>query len=929
MLRGKIKFSVFSRTEVICYLSLSLISLIGVAYFYLLSISNNNLEKEISRAENILTKISSELGKATGVLSSIASVQQILDDPYGDQLDAFATQSIKQSELINTLSRYERVNAENLEEFAKSMSESGAYNFSIATINEIGVKKDAQIKPVYYPLIWKQPFNPRSAMMIGVDLSSNAAINTAIEISESNNLLTISEVPRALSKSEHSDVLLILPTYFGRYIPDIIESLHSQSNGGVMMGLGLTDFLRNNLLLQPGYAIDVSILDHNSITDASNTNPNGKIVSHMSEEPEKKRYLVDLFPGIQVTANPIAGKNTLQVRIRSIGGISSEELIRAALITVGLSFLICLLFSMLYNVRRASESSKRTRETALVTLRTIDDSVITTDQKGVITYANPSTNRLLNLSDDQLIGEFIEDVIHAAHVNDVTKRSNVSSVKNALTNSATVKLPEMCLGNSVDDITTVSSSLSPIGNDENHAYQGHVLVMRDITAERELTKELEFLANNDSLTKISNRYHFEQCLQSIISTSKIDDVSHALCYIDLDQFKTINDTCGHSAGDELLKKISNDLFAFKRDSDVLARLGGDEFGLIIKNCTEAQAVTIASQLYDMFQSSYFQHGKEVFAVRASIGFVYINGQFENIEDVMAAADLACYTAKDRGRNELHIFNHNDVETADRKSEMMWLPKIQMALRRDYFLLFVQPIVKTKIEHTSAIHDHYEILLRLKSDDGKLITPVQMIVAAERYDIMRDIDRWVIESSIAQIARLKEVLADKLPTFSINISGQSTLDNDLAGFIKYNIQQTGIDASELIFEITETSAITNMRNAVELIDSLHEIGCEIALDDFGAGVSSFGYLKSLPVDYLKIDGQFIRNIHKNSVDREMVKCIQAVADLLEISTVAEFVENEEIVDVLCDINVKYAQGYYYGKPHPFSDLLELGEQSKAA
>lgn len=916
----------FSAAEIIFFAAFSLCAILIASYLYLQAIASEKRDQQTNNAERIITKISSELGNATGVMSSLITVQKVLDDPYGDQLDDFARQAIQQSDLISSVSRYERVTAKQIPEFARKMSESGLYNFSLAELDEEGKRQRVIAKDFYYPLIWRQPIRPRTAMMIGVDLSAKESLFSLIEGSEASNTISVTEIPAEWPTRNSSDLLLIHPTYFGRYLPESSGPTLSESNGGVLMGLNLSSFINNQSILIEGYSIEIATVQP---TDSTLQAKKISVVGKLENRTDSGQHLESLFKGIEVSSMPIVGNTSLLISVSSNGGFTSSEALRAALVTLGICTLMSLLFLIIYRIRLVSAASTHARETALVTLKAIGDSVVTTDSNGTITYANPSSEILLQAQDASLIGRNIVDAIKFKQRGESPGGNVDYTLTEALKSEESIILPELNLCDSISGCTTVSSSLSPIRGESNSSSQGHVLVMRDVTAERELTNELEFLAKHDSLTKIANRYFFEQRLEEMIETSISKGQTHALCYIDLDQFKTINDTCGHSAGDNLLVKVSNELTEQIRETDVLARLGGDEFGLLITNCSEDQAMSLSNRIYEHFQNMYFQHGDDVFAVRASIGFVLLNGHFDSIEDVMAAADLACYSAKDRGRNELHVFNPNNEETTDRRSEMMWLPKLQMALRSNNFELFAQPIVGIKDSSNSLLYNHYEILLRLRADDGELITPFQLIIAAERYNLMRDIDRWVIEKAINQIAELKYVLGNELPKFSINISGQSTIDTELAEFIEQMLERTGVDPGTLIFEITETSAITNMNSAVKLVDALHDIGCALALDDFGSGVSSFGYLKTLKVDYLKIDGQFIKNIDTSDVDREMVKCMQAVADILEIETIAEFVENANIITVLEELNVGYGQGYHYSKPHPLDDLIEILNFRKAA
>jgi len=440
-------------------------------------------------------------------------------------------------------------------------------------------------------------------------------------------------------------------------------------------------------------------------------------------------YFASLFKGINSISRPMPGNSTLQQSINGHGGIHKAILIQAACIALATCIILLVLFTLLFIIRQRTAAHTRDRESALTTLKAIGDAVITTNQDQQITYVNPSAEALLSRSSDQLVGQDIcKTISFTTDTRENQQGETECALADAMNTNSIVTLPTLQLSAEGDAPVFVSSTFSLLGHDANAQNNGHVMVMRNVSAEREMTRELAFLATHDSLTEISNRYYFEKELKVLIESSVKDDQKHSICYIDLDQFKTINDTCGHSAGDRLLVRVTQGLKSIIRKKDVLARLGGDEFGLLIKNCEEDEAVEIAKSIHDFFQTFYFQNEQDVFAVRASIGFVHISSQFNSIEDVMAAADLACYSDKDKGRNELYIFNHYHNETSDRMSVMMWLPKLPLALRSDNFRLFVQSIVDIQSgaeEHNSAYH-HYEILLRLVAEDGSLITPVQPV-----------------------------------------------------------------------------------------------------------------------------------------------------------------------------------------------------------
>ncbi len=419
------------------------------------------------------------------------------------------------------------------------------------------------------------------------------------------------------------------------------------------------------------------------------------------------------------------------------------------------------------------------------------------------------------------------------------------------------------------------------------------------------TKELKELAIHDRLTGLYNRYEFEQRLTSALEDAKKRQTQHVLCYMDLDQFKVVNDTSGHVAGDELLRQLSLLLSNHLSGNTFMARLGGDEFGLILYNHTLDEAKAEAQKILDTVCSYRFTWEDKLFTVGASIGMVAISSECNNTNDLLVSADAACYTAKENGRNQIYTFEKLDVELAKHRNDAEWIDEIQHALDEERFLLYGQPIKSLKIGFNTP---HFEILIRMKNRDGKIIEPMAFIPAAERFHSMKLIDRWVIKESIYL---LREVLdMGYICHFSINLSGQSLSDDTLIDYIKQLFMETEVPHEYICFELTETAAISNLTNALIFIKSLRELGCLFALDDFGSGLSSFAYLKNIPVDYLKIDGQFVKDIHVNKVNREMVRAVNDIAKVMGIEVICEYVENEQILQTLIEMDIDYAQGHYF-------------------
>ncbi len=443
----------------------------------------------------------------------------------------------------------------------------------------------------------------------------------------------------------------------------------------------------------------------------------------------------------------------------------------------------------------------------------------------------------------------------------------------------------------------------------------HCIVVRDISerkraeaALRESEKRLSWQASHDSLTELANRREFERVLKHTIKNAQ-EIEQHALLYLDLDQFKIVNDTCGHAAGDELLRQVSIIFVDGVRRTDVVARLGGDEFGILLHYCPMEQAVQIAKKLHEQLNKHRFSWQDKVFTISASIGLVSIYGNTQTHAEILSAADVACYVAKNNGRNRIHIYQLDDIELAKQRSEMQWVSQIPVALEENRFCLYSQKIVP--IDATGTRKEHYEVLLRLLDRSGNILPPMAFIPAAERYNLMHLIDRWVISTLFAYLEKLRD--RDKI--YTVNLSGASLNDDRFTSFMKKQFAKYQIEPSNICFEITETLAIANLAKASELINQMKTFGCQFALDDFGSGMSSLAYLKNLSVDYLKIDGIFVKNILSDNIASEMVEAIARIASVMQIETIAEFVENEAILKKLKTLGVQYAQGYGIGKPLP--------------
>lgn len=429
----------------------------------------------------------------------------------------------------------------------------------------------------------------------------------------------------------------------------------------------------------------------------------------------------------------------------------------------------------------------------------------------------------------------------------------------------------------------------------------------DITEQKTAEDRIIYLAEHDGLTGLINRRRFQKKLEDSIAFSQRYKQQGALLFVDLDQFKYVNDTYGHQYGDEYLLDASRRLSQVLRRTDILGRLGGDEFGIVIPKCSYEEANTIGMALLGALAQGNLEHGGKAIPVSASIGVALFPSQGAMSSDLLAKADAAMYTAKRKGRGQIHIYSEEDTELWSMQVKIHWEEQIRWALSEDRFELYYQPVV----ELNTGLITHYEVLLRMRGEDGEMIAPGAFMETAERFGLIREIDCWVVDHAIKMQA---ESIKSHTPvSLAINLSGRHFGNATMLEFIQKAIQTYGADPKSLMFEVTETEAVENLSKAREFIDALREIGCKFALDDFGIGFSSFHYLRNLPVDYIKIDGSFVRSLHVDTDDRLFVKAIVDLAKGLKIPCIAEFVENKHVIDVLCDLGVNLGQGYYLARP----------------
>ncbi len=565
--------------------------------------------------------------------------------------------------------------------------------------------------------------------------------------------------------------------------------------------------------------------------------------------------------------------------------------------------------------REVQDQLDRERELAQVTLESIVDAVIATDAEGCVRFINASAASLGRVPIGQARGRALGELFRFESPGG---RRDCDAVIAALLRERRV-LTGATTWNLVDaegETRVVQYTAAPI-LDRGDELLGGIVVLHDVTEARAMERQLSHQARHDALTGLFNRREFETRLAEALTETREQGRRHVLCYIDLDQFKIVNDTCGHLAGDELLRQISRVIADCLRESDLFARLGGDEFGVILRDCPVEAGEGIAETIREQVRRFRFPWKGRHFALGSSIGLVALEAGAGDLAEVLGQADTACYAAKDRGRNRVHLFQPDDLELAERQGQMQWAARIRSALDRDRLRLYFQPIVPTGATREAAAH--HEILVRLLDDEDNLVAPNAFIPAAERYGLMPEVDQWVVRNTLAWLGDMYRADPDSCTVCAINLSGASLNDPRFLDEIGTLLDAHGVPGAAVCFEITETSAIGNFEAARHFIDSLTAAGCRFSLDDFGSGLSSFGYLRNLPVHFVKIDGAFIRELVHSPTDEAMVRSIHSIARTMGLETIAEFVEDAATVERLAAIGIDYVQGYHIDRPRPLEQL----------
>lgn len=593
-------------------------------------------------------------------------------------------------------------------------------------------------------------------------------------------------------------------------------------------------------------------------------------------------------------------------------------------ILLGGSVFVALRTIPLRALRRVTKALFAQKQRAEVTLRSIGDAVITTHADARVEFLNPMAEQLSGWSLSEAKDRPLAEILHL--IDATTGELVTNPLRQALAENRIVSF-----GRDVDLLRRdgskigIDDSAAPM-HDSDGKITGGVVIFRDVSVAREFARQQSWEVTHDVLTGLVNRHEFENLVELSVASAKKAGKHHVVCYMDLDQFKVVNDSCGHAAGDDLLKEVARLLQSRIRESDTLARLGGDEFGLLLYGCSLERAQFVAADLLAAVRDFRFNCDTRVFAVGVSIGLATITGDSSSSAEVLSMADTACYWAKEQGRNRVCAYRVGDSDMAARRRETGWIARINSALAENRFTLYHQSYLP--LTDAAGSRKHLEVLIRMIDVDGTLILPGSFLPAAERYNLMPAIDRWVISTVFARYHALVAERGGGPLTCAINLSGTSLNAEGFLDFIRQQALEHALPQDSICFEITETAAINNLRNAATFIQECKSMGFLFALDDFGTGTSSFGYLKNLPVDYLKIDGGFVKNLERDAMDRAMTETINRIGHIMGIKTVAEYAENEAIIGELKTMGVDYAQGYGVCLPTPlFGPPFQVGPAAK--
>ncbi len=871
-----------------------------------------NFRKESGRIHETLSR---NIINIDSVLSGFAALHNAIELVDADQFSQYARHILKHYPLIYSIKLLGKVEKNFREQFTEKIREEGfpAFEIKEGKRSDPSGWKLATSRPVYFPITAIEPMLPSRIAEIGFDLNSDVKYRDVIRSAiESGNASSVS----TYLPGRGDGYMVFMPIYAGRIPPENTYDRKSQ-----ILYLISVEILARDLLagvkITPGF--NVVIYKKNEKLRGLNRIIHLFHNKNIKEgKPEKDEFRYDKV--VNINGQSILLSISYPVSYEIFG---SKKIVTTFLIWGAFVILILYIFNTHYARLAEREESlyawQREKERADVTLHSLADAVITTNLNGVVEYMNPVAERLTGWKAADAKGHGIEDVF--VLVDEASEKKITSPAIECIQRGVMKKSDaDISLVQKDGEYCSVDYSIAPMYGNQNMVL-GAVLIFQDVGASRMMSKLLEYQATHDDLTGLYNRREFEKRMSRAMERAFKHNDHYILMYMDLDQFKVINDTCGHVAGDVVLRQITELTKPHLMSREIMARLGGDEFGLLLEGYSLKEANKLANKLLKTIRKYRFQWTDKIFEIGVSIGIVDIDSDMQSISNVMSYADAACYMAKEMGGNHIQVYQMDDDDYKHRKDQMNWVQRITQAFTDNRFILYAQKIVPLQV---ASDEEHYEILMRMIDDNGDIIVPQDYIIAAERYRTMKDIDRWVIRNSFIKINKYLGLMSGdpSLPVkmFSINISGQTLSSQKELEYVREQLlEYTGI-SQYIIFEITETAAISNLVSAQKFIDEFRGMGVRFSLDDFGTGVSSFNYLKNLKVDYLKIDGGFVREMMEDTVDYAMVKSIAHIGSVMGIKTIAEHAEKEIICDNLREMGVDYAQGFYLHEPEDLKNII---------
>jgi diguanylate cyclase (GGDEF)-like protein/PAS domain S-box-containing protein len=856
----------------------------------------DNVLGNIKITDEVITNLATVVGSATHV--------------DADQFRVFSEDVLRRHRFLLSTSYLPLVTGPERRVFERARHASGFPTFRITTRDKHAYLPAPEGER-YFPLIYLEPFEPQTAVMIGFNVLSEPEL-AAPALAAVDSGVASPAAPRLLDQGVRG-YWLFKAVYAGKEVPSQAADRRSAVHGLVALRISAETLLQDALASR---AMDVRLRMYPSPETAA-----VEVIASLREPAANTGAALLVLARSDAVS---VGGQRLELDMRRPvlwRDVVSVQLV-ATLLT-GLLITALLVLAARQAQLRAGELQRHAtevehqvqektaelaleKERAQVTLASIADAVITTDGDGRIDYLNPVAEQLTGWRQDEARGRPLESVFH----------TRGAAADPAGEPDASAKARDGVLVSRTGGEIAIDQSVAPISA-ENGEVLGSVLVFHDVSQQRRMVLEMSHQATHDALTGLLNRRAFEDRLEDLLVRARLHGHAHVMLYLDLDQFKIVNDACGHAAGDQLLRQLSALVSRETRTSDSVARLGGDEFGVLLQQCGVDDALPIAQKLLQLVNDFRFVWKERTFTIGASVGLVPITAAAESVAAILTAADAACYAAKDKGRNRVFVYQAHDTELTERRTQMQWVTRLKQAVAEDRLVLYAQPIVPLAPPESGRVQQ--EVLVRLRDEDGGLVPPGAFLPAAERYGLMPAIDRWVVRTTLQWLVEHQRH-PGLAASYNINLSGQSLTDAEFLDRVLGEIRASGVPPERICFEITETAAVATLDTAIRVIGALRDAGCRFLLDDFGSGWSSFAYLRNLPVDFLKIDGSFVRDMLDDPVDEAMVRSIHHIGHVMGVRTIAEFAESAEALQRLRDMGVDYAQGFAVAMPAAIDEHL---------